>query len=437
VGKTSIGRSIATALGRPYVRVALGGVRDEAEIRGHRRTYVGARPGRIAKAVEEAGAMNPVMVLDEIDKVGSDWRGDPSSALLEVLDPAQNSTFRDHYLELDLDLSDVLFIATANVVETIPGPLLDRMEVITLDGYTLEEKVAIARDHLVERRREDAALRPEEVEVTDDAIRAVVEGHTREPGVRGLERKLGTILRKVATKVASGDPGPHVVDEAAVRTLLGRPRHRVGEERPRGVPGVATGLAVTGVGGDVLVVEAARVDRGAADDVEPAGVGRGPGLELTGQLGEVMQESARIAVSYLRANPEVLTGRGADPAALHDGRFHVHFPAGAIPKDGPSAGITMTTALVSLLSGRPMRHDVAMTGEVSLHGRVLPIGGVKQKLLAAHRAGITTVVLPADNEADLDDVPEQVLGDLDVHLVRDVADVLDLSLEAVPVTDAA
>ncbi len=442
VGKTSLGQSIAEATGRPYVRVALGGVRDEAEIRGHRRTYVGARPGRIVKAIEEAGAMNPVMVLDELDKVGADWRGDPSAALLEVLDPAQNSTFRDHYLELDLDLSDVLFIATANVLDTIPGPLLDRLEVIQLDGYTLAEKVDIARDHLVGRQREAAGLRDGEVEVTDEALRAIVEGHTREPGVRGLERKLAEVMRKLAARVAGDGDGdeaalPARVDVEEVREHLGRPRHRIDEERPRGVPGVATGLAVTGAGGDVLLVEVARVDRG----TEPLGgdgtaIPAGPtvgALELTGQLGDVMQESGRIALSFLRANPEVLRDQAADGedplSALHSGRFHVHFPAGAVPKDGPSAGVTMTTALVSALTGRPMRHEVAMTGEISLHGRVLPIGGVKQKLLAAHRAGITEVILPAANDADLDDVPDEVLEELRVHLVDDVRTVLELALE--------
>ena len=445
VGKTSLGRSVAEALGRPYVRVALGGVRDEAEIRGHRRTYVGARPGRIAKAIEEAGAMNPVMVLDEIDKVGSDWRGDPSSALLEVLDPAQNGTFRDHYLELDLDLSDVVFVATANVLDTIPAPLLDRMEVIELDGYTTDEKVAIARDHLLARQLSENGLRPDEVRFDEEAVTAVIEGYTREPGVRGLERKLGGVLRKIAARVATDrdSPGgaqdievPVAVDRDTVRELLGRPRHRVDENRPEGVPGVATGLAVTGAGGDVLLVEAARVDAaGVRDEDPPEGQRPASGaLELTGQLGDVMVESGRIALSYLRSNPAVLTSRtgdtdGLDPVgAVHEGRFHVHFPAGAVPKDGPSAGVTMTTALVSLLTGRPMRPEVAMTGEVSLTGRVLPIGGVTQKLLAAHRGGLEEVVLPADNEADLDDVPEHVLEDLQVHLVSRVDEVLDVAL---------
>ncbi len=415
VGKTSLGESIARALGREFVRVALGGVRDEAEIRGHRRTYVGAQPGRIVRALTEAGSMNPVVLLDEVDKVGSDWRGDPSSALLEVLDPAQNHTFRDHYLEVDLDLSEVLFIATANVLDTIPGPLRDRMEIITIDGYTEDEKVAIARDHLLARQLERNALRPDEVTVTDDALRAVVDGWTREAGVRGLERLLGKVLRKAATRIARGDEagGAQVtVDVDDLRGLLGRPRFEDDHADRTGVPGVATGLAVTGAGGDVLYVETTAMDGDT-------------GLTLTGQLGDVMKESASIALSYLRANAASL---GLDAGALQR-RFHVHFPAGAIPKDGPSAGITMTTALASLLTGRPVRGDVAMTGEVTLSGRVLPIGGVKQKLLAAHRTGVTTVVLPARNGPDLDDVPESVLADLTVHLVSDVREVLEVALE--------
>ncbi|MGI9576666.1 MAG: endopeptidase La [Microthrixaceae bacterium] len=456
VGKTSLGRSVAEALGRPYVRVALGGVRDESEIRGHRRTYVGARPGRIAKAIEQAGAMNPVMVLDEIDKVGSDWRGDPSSALLEVLDPAQNSTFRDHYLELDLDLSDVVFVATANVLDTIPAPLLDRMEIIQLHGYTTDEKVAIARDHLMGRQLVENGLEVEEVRISEDAITALIEGHTHEPGVRGLERKLGAVLRKIAAKVASGraavDDAPDEAGDGAdgqtvrvpvevepetVRELLGRPRHRIDTDRPKGVPGVATGLAVTGVGGDVLLVEAARVDALDERTTQASGAPQQPttgALELTGQLGDVMVESGRIALSYLRANPDVLTSRvtrsdsTGQLQAIRDGRFHVHFPAGAVPKDGPSAGVTMTTAMVSLLTDRPMRPEVAMTGEVSLTGRVLPIGGVKQKLLAAHRDGLSEVIIPADNEADLDDVPDHVLEDIEVHLASRVEEVLDLAL---------
>jgi len=414
VGKTSLGESVARALGRRFVRVALGGVRDEAEIRGHRRTYVGAQPGRIVRALTEAGSMNPVVLLDEVDKVGSDWRGDPASALLEVLDPAQNHTFRDHYLEVDLDLSEVLFIATANVLDTIPGPLRDRMEVISIDGYTEDEKVVIARDHLLPRQLERNALRPDEVSVTDDALRAIVDGWTREAGVRGLERLLGKVLRKAATRIAAGT-ATVIVDVDDLRDLLGRARFEDDRADRTGIAGVATGLAVTGAGGDVLSVETTAMDGDA-------------GLTLTGQLGDVMKESGSIALSYLRANADDL---GLDPTALQR-RFHVHFPAGAIPKDGPSAGITMTTALASLLTGRAVRGDVAMTGEVTLSGRVLPIGGVKQKLLAAHRAGIKTVVLPARNGPDLDDVPEAVLADLTVHLVADVREVLDLALEPAP-----
>ena len=412
VGKTSLGESIARALGRSFVRVALGGVRDESEIRGHRRTYVGAQPGRIVRAITEAGSMNPVVLLDEVDKVGSDWRGDPSSALLEVLDPAQNHTFRDHYLEVDLDLSDVLFLATANVIESIPGPLLDRMELIRIDGYTEDEKVAIARDHLVSRQRSRNALRDDEVVVTDGALRALVNGYTREAGVRGLERSIGTLLRKAATRVAAGEDGTTItIGPDDLRDLLGRARFEDDHADRTGVPGVATGLAVTGAGGDVLYVESTAMDGE-------------PGLHLTGQLGDVMKESGSIALSYLRANREA---HGIDEDALRK-RFHVHFPAGAIPKDGPSAGVTMTTALASLLTGRPVRSDLAMTGEVTLSGRVLPIGGVKQKVLAAHRMGIAHVVLPARNGPDLDDVPESVLADLTVHLVSDVGEVLDLAL---------
>ncbi len=413
VGKTSLGESIARALGRKFVRVALGGVRDEAEIRGHRRTYVGAQPGRVVRALTEAGTMNPVLLLDEVDKVGADWRGDPSAALLEVLDPAQNHTFRDHYVEVDLDLSDVLFIATANVFETIPGPLLDRLEIIRVDGYTEDEKVAIARDHLLARQVRSNGLADDEVTVTESALRGIVAGYTREAGVRELERQLGKALRKVAVRVA-GDPSaaPVTVDAADVRELLGRERFHAEDlaERVR-VPGVATGLAVTGAGGDVLFVEATSM----------AGE---PGLKVTGQLGDVMKESAEIALSWVRSHlPE---GIAADDLTRP---FHVHFPAGAVPKDGPSAGITMTTALVSLLTGRPVRSNVGMTGEVTLSGRVLPIGGVKQKVLAAHRAGLRTVILPSRNERDLDDLPDAVRDEMTIHLVSDVAEVLVLALE--------
>jgi len=419
VGKTSLGESVARALGRSFARVSLGGVRDEAEIRGHRRTYVGAQAGRIVRALREAGTMNPVFMLDEVDKLGSDWRGDPSSALLEVLDPAQNHTFRDHYLEVDLDLSDVLFIATANVLETILGPLLDRMEIIPLDGYTEDEKVAIARDHLLSRQLERNGLSTDDATVTDDALRLVVTDYTREAGVRNLERELGKVLRKVATRLASGSVEPVVtVDRDDVRTYLGRPKYFFEAADRTAVPGVATGLAVTGMGGDVLFIEATSL---------PSAIGL-PALTLTGQLGDVMKESAEIALSYVRGHLAV------DPNT----RYHLHVPAGAVPKDGPSAGVTMVTALASLLAGRPVRANVGMTGEVTLQGRVLPIGGVKQKVLAADRAGLTTVFLPARNGADLDDVPAAVRERMTFHLVDDVADLLELALEpAVPESAAA
>jgi ATP-dependent Lon protease len=414
VGKTSLGESVARALGRKFVRVALGGVRDEAEIRGHRRTYVGALPGRIVRAIREAGSMNPVVLLDEVDKLGSDFRGDPSSALLEVLDPAQNHTFRDHYLEVELDLSDVVFLATANVGENIPGPLLDRMELVTLDGYTEDEKLAIARNHLLPRLLDRAGLTADEVSIHDAAIREIATEHTREAGVRQLERALARTLRKVATRLAvSPGDAPIVVGAADLAEYLGRPRFTPESVERTAVPGVATGLAVTGAGGDVLFVEATAMPGE-------------PGLTLTGQLGDVMKESAQIALSYLRANGARL---GIPVESLAEqGRVHVHVPAGAVPKDGPSAGVTMITAMASLLTGRPVRKDVGMTGEVSLTGRVLPIGGVKQKLLAADRAGLTAVLLPARNQPDLDDVPAEVRERLTVHLVSDAGEVLALAL---------
>jgi len=421
VGKTSLGESVARALGRNFVRVSLGGVRDEAEIRGHRRTYVGALPGRVVRAIREAGSMNPVVLLDEVDKLGTDFRGDPASALLEVLDPAQNHTFRDHYLELELDLSDVLFLATANVVETIPDALLDRMEVIRLDGYTEDEKVAIARHHLLPRQLSRAALESTEVDVDDDALRLIAGEYTREAGVRQLERAIARVLGKVTTALAA-DPSAvpvHVTADSLV-AYLGRPRFTPESAERTAVPGVATGLAVTGAGGDVLFVEATAMPGDAH-------------LTLTGQLGDVMKESAHIALSYLKSHGHEL---GIDPAGL-DRALHVHVPAGAIPKDGPSAGVTMVTALASLASGRPVRSDVAMTGEVTLNGRVLPIGGVKQKLLAAHRAGLTTVFLPQRNEPDLDDVPEAVRGLLDVRLVADVADLVREALTPATATATA
>ncbi|MCX4995890.1 endopeptidase La [Streptomyces longwoodensis] len=428
VGKTSLGESVAHAMGRTFVRVALGGVRDEAEIRGHRRTYVGALPGRIVRAIKEAGSMNPVVLLDEIDKVGSDFRGDPAAALLEVLDPAQNHTFRDHYLEVELDLSDVVFLATANVLEAIPEALLDRMELVRLDGYTEDEKVVIARDHLLPRQLERAGLSKDEVTLDESALRKLAGEYTREAGVRTLERSIARLLRKVAAQHELGRRElPFTLTDADLRSLLGRPHHvpesaQDPAERRTAVPGVATGLAVTGAGGDVLFVEASLADPETG----------GAGLTLTGQLGDVMKESAQIALSFLRSHGAELELPVAD---LKDRGVHIHFPAGAVPKDGPSAGITMTTALASLLSGRLVRTDVAMTGEVSLTGRVLPIGGVKQKLLAAHRAGVTTVIIPKRNEPDLDDVPAEVLDKLDVHTVTDVRQVLELALA--PATSGA
>ena len=413
-GKTSIGESIARATGREFVRMSLGGVRDEAEIRGHRRTYVGALPGRLVRALRDAGTMNPVIMLDEVDKVGADWRGDPSSALLEVLDPAQNHSFRDHYLDVELDLSQVLFIATANVSDTIPAPLLDRMETIAFDGYTTDEKTAIARGYLWPRQRERNGLREDEVDVTDDVLRSVVTEYTREAGVRGLERELSTLLRKTATKLASAQIEPPVsVDSDLVRDSLGRQRFFQESAERTAVPGVATGLSVTGAGGDVLFIEATSMK------------GKDP-LVLTGQLGDVMKESARIALSYVRGHAEQI---GVDEDGFDEREFHVHVPAGAIPKDGPSAGITMTTALASLLSGRPVKHTVGMTGEVTLQGRVLPIGGLKQKVLAAHAAGLTDVILPERNRGDLDEVPEDVRQALTFHPVMTVGEVLDQALE--------
>jgi ATP-dependent Lon protease len=421
-GKTSIGESIARATGREFVRMSLGGVRDEAEIRGHRRTYIGALPGRLVRALRDAGTMNPVIMLDEVDKVGADWRGDPSAALLEVLDPAQNHSFRDHYLDVELDLSQVLFIATANVAETIPGPLLDRMEVIRFDGYTVAEKTAIARDYLWPRQRERNGLREDEVSISDELLTTVVSEYTREAGVRQLERELGTMLRKTATKIASGRvEAPVVVDLEAIRDALGRQKVFHEAALRTAVPGVATGLAVTGTGGDVLFVEATSMK------------GK-EGLVLTGQLGDVMKESARIALSYVRGHAAEL---GVDEDAFEGREFHVHVPAGAIPKDGPSAGITMTTALASLLSDRPIKHTVGMTGEVTLQGRVLPIGGLKQKVLAAHAAGLTEVILPERNRGDLDDVPADVREAMTFHPVMDIGEVLEQALEQVPAKLAA
>ena len=421
-GKTSIGESIARATGRQFVRMSLGGVRDEAEIRGHRRTYIGALPGRLVRALRDAGTMNPVIMLDEVDKIGADWRGDPSSALLEVLDPAQNHSFRDHYLDVELDLSHVLFIATANLADTIPAPLLDRMEVIRFDGYTVEDKVAIARGYLWPRQVERNGLRAEELVVDDAVFRVVIAEYTREAGVRQLERELGSLLRRIATGVASGASQPPVnVDAALVREALGRPKFFQEAASRTAVPGVATGLAVTGTGGDVLFVEAAAMP-GSED------------LVLTGQLGDVMKESARIALTWVRSHAKEL---GVDEQAFRRKAFHVHVPAGAIPKDGPSAGITMVTAIASLMTGRPVKHTVGMTGEVTLQGRVLPIGGVKQKVLAAHAAGLTDVILPERNRGDLDDVPADVRGALRFHPVESVDDVLALALKPAVARSAA
>jgi ATP-dependent Lon protease len=471
-GKTSIGESIARATGREFVRMSLGGVRDEAEIRGHRRTYIGALPGRLVRALRDAGTMNPVILLDEVDKVGADWRGDPSAALLEVLDPAQNHSFRDHYLDVELDLSQVMFLATANVADTIPGPLLDRMEVIRFDGYTSEEKLAIAKGYLWPRQRDRNGLREDEVAISDEVLRTIISEYTREAGVRNLERELGTVLRKTATKIASaqnqsetnGDkadvapetdaqdgakpntksngkvpdaevkqaakkakgakatkaakPTPVKIDLEVVRDALGRQKFFQESASRTATPGVATGLAVTGTGGDVLFVEATAMKAGESAP--------GNALVLTGQLGDVMKESARIALSYVRGHAHEL---GIEESAFEGQEFHVHVPAGAIPKDGPSAGVTMVTALASLLSGRPVKHTVGMTGEVTLQGRVLPIGGLKQKALAAHAAGLTDVILPERNRGDLDEIPEEVREQMAFHPVMTVQEVLDRALE--------
>ena len=421
-GKTSIGESIARATGRQFVRMSLGGVRDEAEIRGHRRTYIGALPGRLVRALRDAGTMNPVIMLDEVDKLGADWRGDPSAALLEVLDPAQNHAFRDHYLDVELDLSQVLFVATANVADTIPAALFDRMEVIRFDGYTTDEKVAIARRHLWPRQIERNGLRDEEVDITDAILRVVVTDYTREAGVRQLERELGTLLRRTATRIASADqPASVTIDIKAVRDALGRRKVEHEAAVRTAVPGVATGLAVTGVGGDVLFVEAASMP------------GKG-GLVLTGQLGDVMKESARIALTYVKSHARELD---IDERALDGREVHVHVPAGAIPKDGPSAGITMVTAIASLLTGRPVKSTVGMTGEVTLQGRVLPIGGLKQKVLAAHAAGLTEVIVPERNQHDLEDVPSEVRDRMHFHVVASVDEVLAVALETLEVAKAA
>ena len=414
VGKTSLGESIAHALGREFVRVSLGGVRDEAEIRGHRRTYVGAMPGRFVRALRDAGTMNPVILLDEVDKLGADFRGDPAAALLEVLDPAQNSTFRDHYLDVEVDLSQVLFIATANMADQIPYALYDRLEVLELDGYTDDEKVAIATGYLVPRQRTKNGLLDDEATISEDAIRKVLREHTREAGVRTLERTLGTLLRKAATRLAAGEAtAPIAIGVEQVDEDLGRAKFHDEIAERTGVAGVATGLAVTSVGGDVLFVEASSYP----------GTG---GPTLTGQLGDVMRESATIALTHVRSNAALY---GIDSRQFDERQFHLHVPAGAVPKDGPSAGVTMSTAVVSLLTGRHIRPNVAMTGEVTLRGRVLPVGGIKQKVLAAHRAGITDVIIPKRNEGDLEDVPAEVLAELTIHPVATLEEALAVSLE--------
>jgi ATP-dependent Lon protease len=414
VGKTSLAKSIASSIGRKFVRVSLGGMRDEAEIRGHRRTYIGALPGQVIQGLRRAESRNPVFILDEIDKLGADFRGDPASALLEVLDPEQNNTFRDHYLDVPFDLSEVLFITTANVLDTIPGPLRDRMEVLEIPGYTEEEKLRIARDHLVAKQVANHGLTPEQVTFSDEALSAIVRGYTREAGVRNLEREIGALCRKIARRQAEGQTAPIEVTRAVVEEMLGAPRHLDEEMKDRTKePGVAIGLAWTPVGGDVLFVEASRM----------AGGGQ---LTITGQLGDVMKESARIALSWFRANA---SRWGVDPTFYKDAEIHMHVPAGAIPKDGPSAGVTMVTALASALSTRPVRSDVAMTGEITLSGRVLPVGGIKEKVLAARRAGIHEVILPRQNEKNVrEDLPEEHRQGLTVHYVDEMDEVLKLAL---------
>ena len=417
VGKTSLGKSIARALGRKFHRISLGGMRDEAEIRGHRRTYIGALPGQIVQGLRRAGTKNPVLMLDEVDKLGMDFRGDPASALLEVLDPEQNATFRDHYLDVPFDLSRVLFITTANVIDTVPAPLRDRMEIINLAGYTEEEKVAIAQRHLVPKQAREHGLAPgTDISFEPESLRLLARGYTREAGVRSLEREIASVCRKVARRRAEGESEPVRVTPDVVVSYLGVPRFELEEvEQRTRVPGVATGLAWTPAGGDVLFVEATRM-RGAHT------------LTLTGQLGDVMKESVQAALSWVRSHAGEL---GIDPEFWERSDVHVHVPAGAIPKDGPSAGVTMATALVSLLTGRPVRPDLAMTGEISLSGRVLPVGGIKEKVLAAHRAGIRTIVLPRRNEKNLlEDVPAVVRQSLTVHLADTIADVLAVALEA-------
>ncbi|MFQ5856583.1 MAG: endopeptidase La [Anaerolineae bacterium] len=413
VGKTSLGQSIARALERKFTRMSLGGLRDEAEIRGHRRTYIGAMPGRIIQAVKRVGTKNPVFMLDEVDKIGADWRGDPSSALLEVLDPAQNNAFRDHYLDVDFDLSQVLFITTANWLDPIPEPLRDRMEIIRLDGYTEYEKVCIAQGYLVPRQVRANGLHADEIAFAEPALRTIIREYTREAGVRNLEREIGRVCRKVAVGIAAGkqDDGIEIGSDQ-VRELLGKPKHQFeAADRPE-IPGVATALAVTPAGGEILFVEASRMK------------GKG-NLTLTGQLGDIMKESAQIALSYVRARADALN---IDPDSFASMDIHLHVPAGATPKDGPSAGVAMVTVIASLLAGRPARADVGMTGEITLRGQVLPIGGVKQKVLAGHRAGLTTLIVPKRNEPWLDDVPEEIRESVNFVLADTISDVLDAAL---------
>jgi ATP-dependent Lon protease len=410
-------------MGRKFIRMSLGGVRDEAEIRGFRRTYVGAMPGRIIQTIRRAESINPLMMLDEIDKLGRDFRGDPASALLEVLDPEQNHEFRDHYLDVAVDLSEVLFITTANELEPIPGPLRDRMEIIHLSGYTEQEKVQIAKQYLVPRQIRENGLRADEITFTDDALLQLIRDYTREAGVRTLEREVGRAARKVVTKVAEGGTEPVVVDEENLHEMLGNPRYGYREEIEERTdrPGVATGLAWTPVGGEVLFVEAAQMPGG-------------KGFQYTGQLGEVMQESARTALSYIRSQAKDLR---IDSKLFESNDIHLHVPAGAVPKDGPSAGITMAVALASLLTGRPVRSNVAMTGEITLRGKVLPVGGIKDKVLAAHRLGVDTVIIPRKNENDLEDLPEEVRDDLTFILADTVGEVLDAALAKEPVKATA
>jgi len=430
VGKTSIAKSIARSLGREYVRVALGGARDEADIRGHRRTYVGAMPGRIIQGIKQAGTKNPVFLLDEVDKLGTSYQGDPSSALLEVLDPAQNDTFTDHYLGIPFDLSEVLFIATGNFVQNIPGPLLDRMEVVDFAGYTEKEKAEIAKKYLLPRQLEESGLSDKNIAFTEDAIMSVVSNYTRESGVRQLERQIGAVARKLARKIASSEEVEHTVDAETVRELLGRPRVHPEHALPESEVGIATGMYYTPMGGDIMFVEASiRRFYGSRDADSNGQVGPGPGgpvsLILTGQLGDVMKESARAAFTYATNNAASL---GIPRDRLGAIEAHIHVPAGAIPKDGPSAGIAIATALVSEMADRPVRQDVAMTGEITLRGRVLPIGGLKEKVLGAHRAGIKTIIIPKGNEADIEDVPEEVRKTLEFHPVETLNEVLKIAL---------